>query len=690
MRSERSKVTRFPTELPLPSWQGQIVLIAILLLGALLRLYHLQTVPPGFTHDETAHLQDAQRIWEGARPLYLTSGYGREPLFDYATAPLVGLLGMKAYTGRLSSVTWGLLLVAATYTALRGPLGKLNALAATLLLAVSFWPLSTSRQVLRSVTMPVLFATAVALFWRGLYRPGHNLGHFVGAGTLLGLGFYTYMPARAMWAVPVLFWLSLAAFERCRFAAHARGVLLMLAVAAFVAGPLIAHLASHPELEVRVAELAWPLRAALSGQPRPLLERVAETALMFSGRGDTHWMYNLSGRPLLPLPLTLLFYAGLALALARLRQPGPRLMLLWLLIGIAPALLTGLESCSLRAIGTQPAVFGLCALPLAELQRQTKRRVSRPALQRLPLVLTLLIAGSTTAGTFHSYFVQWANHPDVRVAYHVHLAAEADYLDQQQPQEPLVLSTFYPAQPHDPATLAVLRGKPGPALRWCDGRGALVLPDTDVARLLLPGGLPLDPALEALVHPYARPLPPISLRPTDLVTRVTVLEWDIRQARAALPDQVPVAIHQGDALPPDHAYQPLSLPVQLGQRLSLLGYQLLTPTLQPEQELVLVTFWQVRQPGDGSELVLFAHLMDDQSHIVGQSDRLDAPAWNWHAGDVLAQVHRISIPAGTPPGSYHLQTGAYRPGDAQRLQIQLSGRPVGDRILLQPVEVTSP
>jgi hypothetical protein len=64
-------------------------LLLILLVGATLRLARLTEVPPGLTHDEAAHLQDARRIWEGARPIYLTSGYGREPFYDYVTAPLV-------------------------------------------------------------------------------------------------------------------------------------------------------------------------------------------------------------------------------------------------------------------------------------------------------------------------------------------------------------------------------------------------------------------------------------------------------------------------------------------------------------------------------------------------------------------------------------------------------------------------
>lgn len=664
-------------------------LVGVLLVAAAFRLARLGEVPPGVTHDEAAHLQDARRIREGARPIYLTSGYGREPFYDYVTAPLVGLLGMRETTGRLSSAVWGLALVALTYAALRGPLGEAGALGAALLMAVSFWPLSTSREILRSITMPALFTAAMVLFWRGLYgrRGRHKVGPYVGAGVLLGLGFYTYMPARVVWLVPVLFWLSLAWADRPRFRAGWRGTLTMLTVMTAVAAPLLIYLARHPELEVRVAELAAPLRAAWSGDPSLLLRRMGEAALMFSHRGDVHWMYNLSGQPLLPLPLAVLFYLGVLLALARPGQPGPRLLLLWLLVGVAPALVTGLESSSLRAIAAQPAVFGLCVLPFVELHRSV--RGGRIAPVALAVVFTTLAAW-VAAETLHTYFFTWANHRDVRVAYHVHLAAEADYLEGTGPEGLVAISTFYPRQPHDPSAMEVLRGRADPDLRWFDGRGALVFPASGEARLLVPSAMPLDPALEALVAPHARPLPPIPLRPGDLVTEVAVLQWDVAAAlgEALAGAQGPAGWFEGEMLPADFVYHPLELPVALEGGIELVGYRLLTPVVEPGGEVALVSFWRVDGPREG--LVLFAHLLDGESHVLAQSDRLDAPSWNWHPGDVVAQVHRFAVPEATPPGWYHLQVGAYREADGMRLSVLAEGASVDDRVLLCPVEVVAP
>jgi 4-amino-4-deoxy-L-arabinose transferase-like glycosyltransferase len=661
-------------------------LTLILLLAAALRLCRLDAVPPGVTHDEAAHVQDARRIWEGARPIYLESAKGREPFYDYVTAPLVGLAGMRVFTGRFSAVMWGLALLALTYALLRPILGWGGAAGTALLMAVAFWPLSTSRQALRSITMPVLFTGAVWFFWRGMYGgplSDRRLGWFAAAGALLGLGFYTYMPARAAWVVPLLLWLSLFLTDRARFRARWQGVALMMAVMVVIAAPLLIYLARHPELEIRVTELAHPLRAALAGDWRLLLGRVRQAALMFSHRGDTHWMYNLSGRPLLPAPLAVLFYVGLVLALLQVGRPGMRLLLLWLLVGIAPALVTGVESSSLRAIAAQPAVFGLCAFPLAQLGRRTR-------IWWVLSVVWLALAGWVAVDAAPTYFIEWAQNRDVRVAYHAHLAAEADYLERQAPEAAVGLFAFYPDRPHDPYAMEVLLGGRAPRLRWFDGRGALVFPAGSEARLLVPSVLQFDPALEAMVAPHARPLPPIDLYPTDFVTQVAVLAWDPAATLAdALPrSDGPVSVFSDGVLASVDDYQPLSLPVLVGEQLRMIGYRLSTARVTPGDQLAVTTWWQVGGPEE--ELVLFSHVLNDAGEVVVQADRLDAPAWNWHAGDTFAQVHRLTLPADVALGTYHLQVGAYRSADGTRLPVRVGDEAVDDRILLQPLEVVAP
>ncbi|MCP4533780.1 MAG: phospholipid carrier-dependent glycosyltransferase, partial [Delftia sp.] len=400
------------------------LIFAIILIAFALRVWALDDAPPGLTHDEAAHLHDAQRLWEGYRPIYLTSAYGREPLYDYAAAPLVGLAGMRVFSGRFASALWGTALVALVYAWTARALDRPTALLASALMALSFWPLSTSRQALRSIANPATLTAALLLFWQAVYptthrrrpvrnndssrsqrpksplpirsndfpsqrdtgtvwhRPPRQVSRFFLAGAILGLSWYTYMPARITWLAPALLGLSLALTDRPRWRRVRLGLGLMLLTMILIAAPLLVYLAQHPELEVRVDELAAPLRAFQHGDPGPLWNRVRETATLYSHRGDVHWMYNVAERALLPPPLAALFYLGLAIAVhetLRRRRPAHALLLLWLLLGTAPALVTGLESSSLRAIAAQPAVTIIAALLPVELGHRLWPRLGRPA-----------------------------------------------------------------------------------------------------------------------------------------------------------------------------------------------------------------------------------------------------------------------------------------------------------------------
>jgi hypothetical protein len=156
----------------------------------------------------------------------------------------------------------------------------------------------------------------------------------------------------------------------------------------------------------------------------------------------------------------------------------------------------------------------------------------------------------------------------------------------------------------------------------------------------------------------------------------------------------------GEDVPSD-----LGLPVNFGCTLQLLGYELSTPAVAPGATVQLITLWQATdpeqfRPGDladvGSEPVLFVHALDSTGTLVAQEDRLDAPAWDWREGDVIAQSHRIVLPSDLPQGLLNLEVGVYRRGDLTRLPVFVddsravqagSVGAIGDSIFLQPVRV---
>ncbi len=105
----------------------------------------------------------------------------------------------------------------------------------------------------------------------------------------------------------------------------------------------------------------------------------------------------------------------------------------------------------------------------------------------------------------------------------------------------------------------------------------------------------------------------------------------------------------------------------------------------PGDTVDVITAWEVRAPHPEA-LTLFSHLIDANNELVTQVDRLDAPAWQWQAGDRCVQHHRYTLPADLAPGDYGFAVGFYRQEDFVRLPLAL---PIDNltRVLL-PLDVT--
>ena len=708
----------------LPRFAPRAWITLILLAAAALRLVALDGAPPGMTHDEADHGLTALSIRDGARALYFSIGYGREPLYDYATAVVMSATGPTILAPRLTSVYFSLLLIAAVYAWARRAFGAPVALLTAAGLAGGFWPIMTARQALRSSALPAVFALAVLFFWIGLFRnrvSGRNpvsshyspLAPFLIAGLLLGLSFYTYLPARIMWlALPVLVgygWLC----RRDLANRPARGLLFTLAVAALVAAPLLLYLAARPALEVRVGELSAPLRAATGGDFAPLWANATAALRLFTIEGDQTWRYNVPGRPLLPGVLGWLFYAGLLVAgwqvvvglkrkattdftdlrvlksvksVVAFSSPGAFLALVWLALGFAPVLVTGPGLSTTQAIGMLPVLYVFPALALVagwraitnyELRitnaakephakvsslrswrpwQSLHEAFSSPATRYLPLasLLVVLLYVTVATASARAYFGLWANSPEVRVQYETTMVTALRYLDAHG-RGAAAVSTITPGPFHTPAVAALTLHNPAVQPRWFDGRESLLLPDEPDATLVIPGFTPIPPALQ----PYlaaATLTDELSMRPDDLDRPIRLYAVDGPATIAAALARMTAVVGQS--------------PATFGENVELLGYELSTTTAQPGETVTLVTAWRVRQPLPGA--ALFAHVIGPDA-LIAQADSLGAPGESWMAGDVVLQLHTLTLPVAAAPGDYPLAVGVYTRPDGARLRLPGGG-----------------
>lgn len=670
-------------------------LLLILLTAVSLRLFHLTTIPPGLTHDEADHGITAVSILNGSREIYFTIGYGREPLFDYATAGAIALLGQKGWVLRGTAVFFSLLMIGGMTAWTRLAFNNRVALLTAAGLAVGFWPLMAARQGLRSITLPALFALALCFFWhviqkaeigarkleigsvsyRSLITDYRLLASCLLAGLLLGLTFYTYIPARGLWLLfPAL--LLLGGWRNRDWLRHVwPGTALVLLVAGVVAWPLFAYLRANPTAEVRLDELSAPLTAVLHGDFSLLWANIKGGLAIFMLAGDTAWRYNIPERPLLGPIMGTLFYLGLGLGVWQLvrgkkQDLNGRLAhaaaLIWLLGGLAPVLITGPELSMTQGMGMQPVLYLFVALAIDKLWQ-----VADGKWQVIMVPVVVLLFSGTAVITARDYFGTWANAPEVRVQYESTMTTMMDYLAEQSGNDTAV-STITPGPFHSPALAQLTLPHDTSQPRWFDGRGSLIVPKADEALLVFSGFAPLPEALTPYLE-TAVLQDTLPLRPTDQDRPVWIYRIAANEALAAWQTW----------LTPQSA--------QFGGVAQLIGYDLSAEAVAAGETIQLVTVWQVQQaPPD---LQLFTHVVGPDGVPVAQADRLDAPSGSWVAGDWLVQLHEIMVPQETAVGHYPLTIGLYSCLDiacaqTQRLPVQQNGAAIGDSLQLTELVIT--
>jgi hypothetical protein len=655
-----------------------------LAVAALLRFYRLDAIPPGLTHDEADTGYFVASVYRGtSAPVDVPYGYAYKPFTKYSGALFMAIFGPTDLALRLHSAFFGTVLVLVTYLWVQEAFGATAGLGGAGLMAVSFWGVSSSRFALNPAPASVLFGGAVYFLWRALHD-GEERRRWWAWGLfalLLSGSLYAYETAIAAATSFVLLFVYLAAFHRSRFRRHGA----WFAGALIVAGVLAAPHLLDPASWARTGAQSGPLQAALQGNLRPILSSIIGALGTFSVSGDSLVTYNLPGRPIFDPISSLFFYGGIAFCMWRWHDPHYAFTIMWLTAGILPSLVTGEWGSTLHSGGAKAPILVLPALCAVETGRYLSRRLGSRWANVFAVscvVWLVIIAGSTG----YDYFVRWGQSPETRAAYFHNLAAITDYLSQASYSGVVALSSPFPDLPLDPFIADLRLHRKDLSLRWFDARRALVFPETARSLLVLPSNTPLAPY-------FAQRLPlqlaeRVHLQADDIDPSFDVFEWNPSAASSRFLAFSTRTVEVGG--------QALHLPVNAGNAVELLAYELPTSTVAPGGTVSLVTLWRVLDlqalgpvPADayGHSVTIFVHALDGKNVVVGQEDRLDAPAWNWRSGDIFAQLHRFRMDADASPGLYQLEVGMYTDHDLARLPIIVDGTSIDDRILLQPLEI---
>jgi uncharacterized membrane protein len=309
---------------------------------------------------------------------------------------------------------------------------------------------------------------------------------------------------------------------------------------------------------------------------------------------------------------------------------------------IVPTIVTEFAPHFPRAIGATPAVALLCSLGGWTLWQGVSKLARRwlAAAFVLALALGLIFSGLLTT---RDYFHTWAQSPDLFYAHDVGLVQIASYVNTLPADEAVYLSPM--SREH--YTLQYLTRRP---LASFDGRAGLVLPPPGTAATVI-----------VLLREDQATLPALQKARPDGTIALTLAD-DYGEPYAAayhLPRTT-----QGETLspPPDNAVE-----ATFGSAVRLLGYSLDREDAAPGETLYLILHWQALAALD-DDYTVFAHLLGSHNPAT------NGPLWAghdsqpvggtyatgvWQPGEVILDVHPLTIPDKAPPGEYQLEAGLY-------------------------------
>ncbi len=651
------------------------MMVAVLLAAAFLRLVAWQSAPPGLRYDEMTVVYEADEIRAGARPIYM-DGSAEEALYHYFFAVAQEALGAHAFTLRWLAAAFGLIAVAATFALGRQMFNTRVGLLAATLAAASFWALMYSRVGLRIIGMPAFVTLAMLFLWRGLTHVRRR--DFIIAGVLFGLSAYIYAATRMLPVVFVGFLVYLAILKRAQLRTHGLYVMATFVVAIVIVLPMAIHIATVPAAERRLGEVEGPLDALQRGEIQPLINSTLITAAMFIAKGDPEWLYNIPDRPVFDLVTGIIFYGALFLCLRRFKHSPYAFVIIWLIAGLLPAMLTWPAASNSHGILAQTPTFLIAAIGIDAIAAKVS------ATKQHEKKVTGLVLGSVLAihsvVSINDYFNRWAIDPTVQIEHQANVAATARYLGQHPATTPLVFSsgevTHY--NPWSVTSFRLNAPLGYTNARWFDARSSFIFPQgqTDLT-LIMPVQddvpAPLDARLIEDLFPTVEPSPLATeiFSATHLVSSLTTRLITLTQASVSWPD--------GSAA---------QLPLAIDDRLELIGYDVRRSTVEIGKNIRLTTYWRAQNLGL-EPLSIFVHVLDDQGRVDAQWDGFTIAPEYVQRGDVIVQVHFIPIPPDFAPGTYQLVLGMYEPRTAAqpRLPIVAEGQPKTDRILLQSVQM---
>ncbi len=401
-------------------------LIAILAFGSLIRLWNLDTNPPGLQYDEAYNGLDAIKAFENNDyKVFYTENNGREGLYINTIALSLKFLGVNNFSVRLASALFGIFTLLGFYFLLKElKFSKLSILMGVFMLTTSFWHLNFSHTVYRAIMVPFLLVWLFYFFFKGIRKQNNWL--LALAGILLGIGFHTYISFRVAPLILVLLMPFFLFYKTKFFKKYWLGALIFITTALMAAGPLLFYFYQHTDDLVGRSNAVSVFNAPNLSFPQALTKSTLAHINAFYFYGDPNQRHNHAGSPLIPPAWTVLFTIGFAFSIKdivihlfhykkkKILDPLFRISLLaqgifWVMLIPGILSIEGIPH-SLRIIGVIPAVMIFMIIPFEyilrlreNLQKSTNFELKPWRWKMLNVSLGGLIAIVFLAGLMETY-----------------------------------------------------------------------------------------------------------------------------------------------------------------------------------------------------------------------------------------------------------------------------------------------
>ena len=441
--------------------------------AAALRLTLLGRIPYGVHSDEAQLGTDAYKILDGDLwTVYTHAVLGQPSGHAFLTLPSFEVLGFTPLALRLPLALVGLAAVPLLYLLVRVSLGRVEAVFASAMLAVSYWHLFYSRVAHWSISYGTVLLGALLCLMLGMNSRDRRW--FVASGVVLGIGFYTYN----IYPIAVVAFTAFVAIMtfvqyRAELRWWLRSIGVLYAAAFVVALPMIIYV-SNPDSfywyhinnygDVRVTQTQEYKDAGTWGKIEVVGDQVRDFAADYAWSPQLDIVDGNGQRPMFDPPTLVLLGFGLVIAFYRRREPMVIAALCCLFIIPLPAIPQE-GSIMRQPLAAAPYAMFIAALPLAALWRWglESRERARAWSRALAFAIPGIIVAAITVTTVHDYFWTLRKDDFIRLIYFSQMTTASDYMRATAARHlRVVLQRAREHQPRDAAVPGAGRAGHGP------------------------------------------------------------------------------------------------------------------------------------------------------------------------------------------------------------------------------------